>query len=133
MDNTATVTDKVYLVTVDPYNSNTTACVHSTLPSTLKESHVYEFQDTLLMCSSFRSSSDRKRLKCYIWNATESAWQDFETPLLEGANGIQGYIQSVEIPDVGIWFTSAKNSGDSSYMLVRILIPIVAWSISRIG
>ena len=73
------------------------------------------------MCSSFRSSSDRKRLDCYIWNSTESAWQDFETPSLEGADGIQGYIQSVEIPDVGIWFTSAKDSGNSSYMLVRFL------------
>ena len=112
------VTDDVFLVHVDRWNNVTTACNHSILPSTLKESHVYEYQDTLLVCSSFRSTSDETRLDCYIWNATESAWQDFDTPAKEGNVGIQGFIQSVKIPDVGIWFTSFKDDGDSSYMLV---------------
>ena len=110
------------MITVDELNNVTTACNHSTLPSTLKESHAFEWDDTLLVCSSFRSGADKKRLDCYTWNGT--GWSDFDTPALDGATGIQGAIQSVQIPGVGIWFTSAKGAtaGDSSYLLVRFSI-----------
>merc|ERR1711962_253191 len=117
LDDENTVTEEVYLITVDELNNITTACNHSTLPSTLKESHAFEWDDTLLVCSSFRSGADKKRLDCYTWNGT--GWSDFDTPALDGATGIQGAIQSVQIPGVGIWFTSAKGAtaGDSSYLL----------------
>merc|ERR1711962_224489 len=39
LDDDNTVTEEVYLITVDELNNVTTACNHSTLPSTLKESH----------------------------------------------------------------------------------------------
>merc|ERR1712180_277415 len=39
LDDENTVTEEVYLITVDELNNVTTACNHSTLPSTLKESH----------------------------------------------------------------------------------------------
>merc|ERR1711962_1934111 len=51
LDDDNTVTEEVYLITVDELNNVTTACNHSTLPSTLKESHAFEWDDTLLVCS----------------------------------------------------------------------------------
>jgi len=119
LDDENTVTEEVYLITVDELNNVTTACNHSTLPSTLKESHAFEWDDTLLVCSSFRSGTDKKRLDCYTWDTATNTWVQFTTPGLDGATGIQGNIQSVQIPGVGIWFTSAKGDtpGDSSYLL----------------
>ena len=82
---------------------------------------------TLLVCSSFTNdgSLDKKNLDCFKWNATTMDWDDFDTPVLDNTAGISNFIQSVKIPDVGIWFTSAKPSsgpGDNSYLLVRFFI-----------
>ena len=83
--------------------------------------------DTLLVCSSFTNDGttlDKKTLNCFKWNGTD--WETFPTPIiLDNTAGISNFIQSVKIPDVGIWFTSAKppNSqgtpGNNSYLLVR--------------
>ena len=83
--------------------------------------------DTLLVCSSFTNDGttlDKKTLNCFKWNGTD--WETFPTPEIDtNTAGISNFIQSVKIPDVGIWFTSAKppNSqgtpGNNSYLLVR--------------
>ena len=48
-DSSGASTDYVYLVDID---LNTT-CVHSNLPLVMKETHAFEYNDTLLVCSSF--------------------------------------------------------------------------------
>jgi len=123
-DHDDVVTDGVYLIEVDIDNNISVSCNHSTLPKKLKESHAYEFQGTLLVCSSFTNDGttlDKKNLNCFKWNETD--WETFPTPPLDNTAGISNFIQSVKIPDVGIWFTSAKppNSqgtpGNNSYLL----------------
>merc|ERR1712051_697285 len=55
-------TDSVYLVDGDTQ----TTCLHSTLPVKLKESLVFEYNDTLLLCSTF-TKEDKNNLQCFIW------------------------------------------------------------------
>jgi hypothetical protein len=125
-DNTDSVTEHVFLVEVNSLDNTTTSCLHSTLPAQLKESHVYEYQDTLLVCSAFTkvgSVQDKKNLQCYIWNVQSQAWWDFATPDTDSSeedeqNLIFNFIASVKIPGEGIWFTSSKDSGYGQGMVL---------------
>jgi hypothetical protein len=104
-------TDSVYLVDVD----NQTTCLHSTLPVQLKESHVFEYNDTLLLCSAF-TEENKQNLQCFIWDPLTTDWKNFATP---ENNGIFGFISAVRIPGVGIWFiTIAGNPTGSNTLLL---------------
>ena len=50
-------TDAVYLVDLDTH----TTCLHSTLPVEMKETHAFEYNDSLLVCTSF-TKSDKENL-----------------------------------------------------------------------
>ena len=106
------MTDYVYLVDVD---TNTT-CLHSKLPVKMKESHAFECNDTLLVCSSY-TEEDVKNLQCFNWNGT--GWNNFTTP---ESNGVYSFIDAVKMPGVGIWFpTIFKASGSSVWGSASLL------------
>ena len=102
-------TDSVYLVDV---NTQTT-CLHSTLPVKLKESHVFEYNDTLLLCSAF-TEEDKKNLQCFIWDPL-TGWKNFTTP---ESNRIFGFMSAVRMPGVGIWFITAAGTPAGSNTLL---------------
>ena len=102
-------TDSVYLVDVD----SQTTCLHSTLPVALKESHVFEYKDTLLLCTSF-TADDKMNLQCFIWDPL-AGWKNFLTP---DSNGIFGFISAVRMPDEGIWFITTKGTPTGSNTLL---------------
>jgi len=106
LNDTVKTTDSVYLVEVDPFNNITTSCLSSTLPAVLKESHVFEWNNTLLVCSSFSSISEAN-LNCFSWDEVNEDWIDF-VPQAPDSNGISGFPASVKIPGWGIWFLSRK-------------------------
>mgnify|MGYP001176493554 CR=1 FL=1 len=102
-------TDSVYLVDVDTQ----TTCLHSTLPVQLKESHVFEYNDTLLVCSAF-TDEDKQNLQCFIWDPL-TGWNNFPTP---EDNGIFGFISAVRVPGVGIWFITVAGTPTGSNTLL---------------
>jgi len=95
-DSSGSSTDKVYLVDLDTQ----TTCVHSTLPLEMKETHAFEYNDTILVCSSF-TKDDKENLQCFIWNGT--VWETFATP---ESNSVYGFVEGVRMPGVGIWFST---------------------------
>ena len=103
-------TDSVYLVDVDTQ----TTCHHSTLPVPLKESHVFEYNDTLLLCSAF-TEIDKNNLQCFIWDPLTTDWKNFTTP---ENNGIFGFISAVRMPGVGIWFITVAGTPTGSNTLL---------------
>jgi len=125
-DNQSTVTEHVFLVEFNSLDNTTKSCLHSSLPAQLKESHVYEYQDTLLVCSAFTNKDgvqDKNNLECYKWNVDTQVWEDFATPDTDSdeegeQNGIFNFIASVKIPGKGIWFTSSKTSGYGQGMVL---------------
>ena len=72
----------------------TESCLHSKLPVVMKETFVFDFKDTLLVCSS-ETKSDQENLQCFIWDVSNKIWTEFETP---SDNGVYGFISAVQIP-----------------------------------
>ena len=103
-------TDSVHLV--DAYAQTT--CLHSTLPVAMKESHVFEYNDTLLVCSAF-TEMDKNNLQCFIWDPSTTDWKNFTTP---ENNGIFGFISAVRMPGVGIWFITVAGTPTGSNTLL---------------
>jgi hypothetical protein len=68
----------------------------------MKETHAFEYNDTLLVCTSF-TLDDKKNLQCYQWDSTNLVWWEFPTPT---DNGVWSFIEGVKMPGVGIWFTT---------------------------
>ena len=102
-------TDSVHLV--DAYAQTT--CLHSTLPVAMKESHVFEYNDTLLLCSTF-TKEDKNNLQCFIWDPL-AGWKNFPTP---ENNGIFDFISAVRMPGVGIWFITTQGTPTGSNTLL---------------
>ena len=102
-------TDSVYLVDGDTQNT----CLHSTLPVKFKESHVFEYNDTLLLCSTF-TKEDKNNLQCFIWDPL-AGWKNFPTP---ENNGIFDFISAVRMPDVGIWCITTQGTPTGSNTLL---------------
>ena len=53
-------------VTLVDFDSKT-SCQHSTLPKRMKEAFVFDYKQTILVCSAQTEDEDDK-LKCYEWN-----------------------------------------------------------------
>jgi len=102
-------TESVYLVDVDAQRT----CLHSTLPVAIKESHVFEYNDTLLLCTTF-TAEDSKNLQCFIWEPL-TGWENFTTP---DSNGIFSFMSAVRMPGVGIWFITIMGSPTGSNTLL---------------
>ena len=72
------------------------SCLHSTLPFPMKETFVFDFKDTLLVCSS-ETKKDKFNLQCFKWDVSTSNWTNFDTlPTIE--NGVFEFISAVGIP-----------------------------------
>jgi hypothetical protein len=110
-----TSTEFVYLVDLNVFNRTSVACNHSSLPVALKESHVYEFNDTLLVCTTF-TMDNSAALQCFIWDADNKTWEEFATP--DTADKVHKFIDTVRIPGVGIWFTSIWDKPTGNFSLV---------------
>ena len=106
-------TDSVYLVDVESIVDAQRTCLHSTLPVAIKESHVFEYNDTLLLCTIF-TAEDSKNLQCFIWEPL-TGWENFTTP---DSNGIFSFISAVRMPGVGIWFITIIGSPTGSKTLL---------------
>ena len=78
----------------------------------MKEIHVHEYNGMLLACST-NTNINTKNLQCYSWSGI-NGWELFDTP---ASNGVFGFIATVKIPDVGIWFQDNKN--DLSLLLLE--------------
>ena len=89
------LTDFVYLVDEKTKQS----CLHSNLPVAMKDPHIFEFNNTLLVCSS-----DSTKFQCVIW--FEEKWTLFSTP---EESGLINFISAVRVPNIGIWFMDGKN------------------------
>ena len=70
------------------------SCLHSTLPFPMKETFVFDFKDTLLVCSS-ETGKDKKNLQCFKWDVSTNNWAKFDTPV---ENGVFEFISTVGIP-----------------------------------
>ena len=80
--------------------------LRSELPVPLKEAQVFEFDDTLLLCTSF-TKTNKNQLQCFKWSENlNGAWLNFPTPM---GNRMKKFISSVKVPNVGIWFMGSKN------------------------
>ena len=93
--------DKVYIVDLDTKS----ICLHSELPVGMKEVHAYNYNGALLICTTFTlktpASFGKKNLQCYSWS-TANGWEEFAVDPV--TNGIFGFIHTVQVPGVGIWF-----------------------------
>ena len=89
------------------------SCLHSKLPVVMKETFVFDFKDTLLVCSS-ETKSDQKNLQCFMWDVSDKKWTVFETPL---DNGVYGFISAVQIPGKQVPITNTKviNVGSNTF------------------
>ena len=80
------------------------SCLHSKLPVVMKETFVFDFKDTLLVCSS-ETKSDIENLQCFIWDVSNKEWTVFETPR---DNGVSGFISAVRIPGKQVTCTNHR-------------------------
>ena len=60
----STTYEDVYLVDATTGES----CLHSKLPFDLKEAHIFEYMDTLLICSNFVPDISKTMLTCFLWD-----------------------------------------------------------------
>ena len=67
--------------------------------------HVFEFQETLLACSTF-TREDTNNLQCWKWHGA-FGWENYTTP---ANNKIFGFIHATKVPGHGIWFSDNKAS-----------------------
>ena len=81
-------------------------CIHSTLPVPMKETFVFDFKNTLLVCSSETDNSS-KFLQCYKWAVNDKKWEEFPT---FPNNGVFGFISAVQIPGKLILTVTVKLS-----------------------
>ena len=70
----------------------------------MKEVHAYEYNGMLLACAT-NTDTNTKNLQCYSWSGV-NGWELFDTP---ANNGVFGFIATVKVPDVGIWFQDNIN------------------------
>ena len=61
-DNTSKTTDQVALIN----STSNELCLGQSLPVALKEAQIFEFNNTLLLCTSFTKLQE-KELQCFIW------------------------------------------------------------------
>ena len=73
--------EDVYLVDATTGES----CLHSKLPFDLKEAHIFEYMDTLLICSNFVPDISKTMLTCFLWDRlTGRVWSITRKPARGG-------------------------------------------------
>ena len=100
----------VQLVEVETAES----CYHSDLPIALKEAHIFEFKNSLLLCSTFTETT-KNQLQCFTWKRGSKSWKSLTVPTHKPMK----FISAVQIPDYGIWFVGQKGHKNSLLLKVR--------------
>ena len=72
-------------------------CFHSELPRAIREVFVYDYKETLLVCSA-ESGQNSVNLQCFVWNVSANEWQVFPVtnPLVDNEDGT--FISSARLP-----------------------------------
>ena len=66
------MTNKVTLVNMETKKT----CLHSELPLAIREAFVYDYKDTILVCSA-TSGRNKVNLQCFEWDTTANDWKEF--------------------------------------------------------
>ena len=77
-EDTTRMTNKVTLVDMETMKT----CLHSELPIAIREAFVYDYKDTILVCSA-TSGQNRKILQCFKWDISVNDWEEFPVKGLE--------------------------------------------------
>ena len=60
------------------------SCQHSTLPVKIKRAFVFDYMETILVCSLFtqegNSEVENDRMRCFEWKDTSHTWEELEIP-----------------------------------------------------
>ena len=51
-------------------------CFHSQLPLAIREVFVYDYQETILVCSA-TSGQNKVNLQCFVWDVSAKEWREF--------------------------------------------------------
>ena len=72
-------------------------CFHSELPLAIREAFVYDYQETLLVCSA-ESGQSSVNLQCFEWDVSANDWKVFPVtnPLVDTESGT--FISSARLP-----------------------------------
>ena len=100
MDKDGKRTNKVTLVNMETKKT----CTHSILPTAMKETFIFDYKDTLLVCSA-NTEADEENLQCFKWE--DENWAPL-IPNNDGNNGVYSWISAVRVPGWGIWFITIQ-------------------------
>ena len=94
------MTKKVTLVNMKTKKT----CLHSELPLAIREPFVYDYKDTILVCSA-TSGQNKVNLQCFEWDATANDWKVFP---------VTGFENTVIDTESGTFISSARLPGNNS-------------------
>ena len=97
-DDATMMTNKVTLVNMETKKT----CLHSELPLAIREPFVYDYKDTLLVCSA-TSGQNRKNLQCFEWDVSVNNWKVFP---------VTGFENTDIDTDEGTFISSARIPGN---------------------
>ena len=92
------MTKKVTLVNMETKKT----CLHSELPLAIREPFVYDYKDTILVCSA-TSGKNKVNLQCFEWDATANVWKVFP---------VTGFENTVIDTESGTFISSARLPGN---------------------
>ena len=93
------MTKKVTLVNMKTKKT----CLHSELPLAIREPFVYDYKDTILVCSA-TSGQNKVNLQCFEWDATANKWKVFPV------TGFQNNV--IDTEPTGTFISSARLPGN---------------------
>ena len=79
-------------------------CFHSQLPLAIREVFVYDYQETILVCST-TSGQNKVNLQCFEWDVSAKDWRVFP---------VTGFENTVVDTDAGTFISSARLPGNNS-------------------
>ena len=92
------MTKKVTLVNMETKKT----CLHSELPLAIREAFVYDYKDTILVCSA-TSGQNKVDLQCFEWDVSTNDWKVFS---------VAGFENSAIDTDDGTFISSARLPGN---------------------
>ena len=79
-------------------------CFHSELPLAIREAFIYDYQDTLLVCSA-ESGQNAVNLQCFVWEVSTKDWKKFN---------VTGFENTAIDTEDGTFISSARLPGNVS-------------------
>ena len=103
-DDETMLTKRVTLVNMETGRT----CFHSELPLAIRDPFVYNYQETILVCST-TSGQNRVNLQCFEWDVSASNWREFP---------VTGFENTAVDTDAGTFISSARLPGNNSNCLM---------------